>query len=128
MGLQSGTPATEVRIGLLAGHQFAMPSKNGVGPRDGRDLPKYPTPKPMRQFGKSAPLGVIQSKSPPFKLRLEDAVLFTQERDDVVLLVSKPTAQRCDQELERKHVRSPRQRRAFGFWDNTGTVLKNVAP
>jgi len=54
----------------------------------------------MSQFGEAAPLGIIEAQSPPFEPRLEDAVLFTQERDDVALLVSKPTAQRCDQELE----------------------------
>jgi hypothetical protein len=64
----------------------------------------------MPQFGEAAPLAVIQAQSLPFEPRLEDTVLFTQERDDVVLLMSKPTAQRRDQELQRKHVRSLRQR------------------
>ena len=69
----------------------------------------------------AAPLGIIEAQSPPFEPRLEDAVLFTQERDDVALLVSKPTAQRCDQELEGEHVRSLRQRRSTQFWDSTNS-------
>ena len=40
------------------------------------------------KFGEAAPLGIIEAQSPPFEPRLEDAVLFTQERDDVALLVS----------------------------------------
>ena len=96
-----------------------MPAQDGVGRHDGRDLPQHATPKPMPQFGKAAPLAVIQAQSLPFEPRLEDTVLFTQERDDVVLLMSKPTAQRRDQELQRKHVRSLRQRNSIWFWDST---------
>jgi len=80
----------------------------------------------MSQFGEAAPLGIIEAQSPPFEPRIEDAVLFTQERDDVALLVSKPTAQRCDQELEGEHVRSLRQRRSTQFWDSTRSGQKKV--
>jgi hypothetical protein len=47
-----------------------MPSLNGVGRHDGRDLPKHPTPKPVPQFGEAVPLGIIEPQSPPFEPRL----------------------------------------------------------
>jgi len=50
----------------------------------------------MSQFGETASFAVSQPQALPFQPRLEDAVLFTQERDDVVLFVAKPTAQRHD--------------------------------
>jgi hypothetical protein len=74
--LQSGTPATDAHIGPLAGHQLAMPSKNGVGRHDGRDLSEHPTSKPMPQFGEAAALAVIQAQSSSFEPCLEDTVLF----------------------------------------------------
>jgi hypothetical protein len=122
--MQSGTPATDVRIGPLASHQLAMPSKNGVGCDDARHLPEHPTPKPMPQFGEASPLRIIEAQSPPVESRFEDAVLFSQERDDGVLLTSKPTAQRQDQELKRKHVRSLCQRSSIRFWDSTGSPMR----
>ena len=117
--LQSGTPAADAHIGPLAGHQLAMPSKNGVGCHDGCDLPEHSTPKPMPQFGEAAPLAVFEAQSPPFEPRFEDVVLFAQERDDIVLFVSKLTAQRRDQEVERKHLRSLCQECSVQFWDST---------
>jgi hypothetical protein len=54
-----------------------MPSKNGVGRPDGRDLPKHLTPKPVSQFGEAAPLSIIETQSPPFEPCLENAVLFS---------------------------------------------------
>jgi hypothetical protein len=42
-----------------------MPSKNGVGRRNGRDPPKRPTPKPVPQFGEAAPLGIIKRSRRP---------------------------------------------------------------
>jgi len=95
-----------------------MPSQNGVGRHDGRDLPKHTTPKPVPQFGETASLGIIEPQSPPCEPPLEDAVLFSQERDDGVLLMAKPTALHRNQELERKHPRSLRQRRSIQFRDS----------
>src|SRR4030095_5656066 len=65
VSLQSGTPGTDARISPLAGHQLTMPSKNGVGRHDARDLPKHPTPEQVPQFCEAAPLGIIESQSPP---------------------------------------------------------------
>jgi hypothetical protein len=43
----------------------------------------------MPQFGEASPLDIIEAQSLPFEPRLEDAILFSQERADVVLLVPK---------------------------------------
>ena len=57
----------------------------------------------MAQFGKAPALVVIQTQSPPFKPRLQDPVLLAKERDHVLLLFLKPTAEHRHHELERKH-------------------------
>jgi hypothetical protein len=44
-----------------------MPSPNGVGRHDGRDLPKHTTPKPVPQSGEAAPLGIIAPQLSPFE-------------------------------------------------------------
>jgi hypothetical protein len=64
------------------------------------------TRRPSRCPESALPFGSIEAQSPPFEPRFEDAVLFSQERDDLVLLMSKPTEQRRNQEVKRKHVRS----------------------
>ena len=57
----------------------------------------------MPQFGKAPALVVIQTQAPSFKPQLQDSVLLAQERDHVLLLTVKPTAEPRDHELERKH-------------------------
>jgi hypothetical protein len=53
---------------------------------DRRDLPKHSAPEPMPQFGEAPALGIIEAEAAPFQPRLQNAVLFTQECDDVVTL------------------------------------------
>jgi hypothetical protein len=130
VSLKFGTPAAGAHIRPLTGHQLAIPSKTGIGRDDGRDLSEQPTSKPMPQVGEAAALAVIQAQSSPFEPCLEDAVLFAQERNDVVLLMSKPTAQCRDHELERKHIRSltsAARDRVLGQYGLDHVIVMNAA-
>ena len=81
-----------------------MPTENRIGRHNGRDVHQQPASQAMAQFGKAPSLLVVKLQSPPLQPRLQYPVLFPQERDDVLLLSLKPTAQGRNQELERKHV------------------------
>jgi hypothetical protein len=68
-----------------------MPSENRVGSDDRGDVPEHPASKAMSQFGETAPLVIIKPQAPSLEPRLQHPVLFSQERDDGVLLPLKPS-------------------------------------
>ena len=80
-----------------------MPAQNRVRRHDRRDARQQPAAQAMAQFGEASSFVVIQTQSPSLEPRLQHAILFAQERDDVLLLALKPATQHGDQELKRKH-------------------------
>ena len=65
--------------------------------------------------GETPPFVVIQPHSPAVQLRLQYAVLFPQELDDIGLFPFEPAEPRRDDQVERNHTRSLRQRRRSSF-------------
>jgi len=57
----------------------------------------------MAELGEASPFGVIETQAPPCQLRLQHSILFSQERNHVLLLALQPAAQHRPHELERKH-------------------------
>jgi len=54
------------------------------------------------QLGETSTLPLIQTKPSPLKPRLQDAILFTQEGDHILVLALKPPTQHRNHELKRK--------------------------
>ena len=69
--------------------------------------------------GETPPFVVIQPQPPAVQLRLQYAVLFPQEFDDIALFPFEPAEQRRDDQVERQHARSLRQRGWMQFSDST---------
>jgi hypothetical protein len=57
---------------------------------------------------RETPTVVIQPQSPAVQLRVQYAVLFPQEFDDIALLLFEPAEQRRKDQVQRKHSRSLR--------------------
>jgi hypothetical protein len=78
------------------GDQLAMPAQNRVRRHEGCDVGR-PTADLLPEHRESPPLIVGQSPAVAAQLRLQHAVLFAQELDDVSLLALKPAGQ-CRQD------------------------------
>jgi hypothetical protein len=93
-----------------------MPSENGVR-RDDRGHPRErATSETLADHGETAPFIIAQSQPSTVELRLEHAILFAEELNDVELLPIKPPEERRKKQVERNHARSLRQkggRRSF---------------
>jgi hypothetical protein len=72
------------------------------------------------------PFVVSQPQPPAVQLRLENAVLFPQEFQNIALLPLKPAEQRGDEHVQRKHSRSLRGQSSTQFADTTGAASIGV--
>ena len=103
-----------------------MPSENRVRRDDRRDVREDPTAEALTDDGETPTFVVIQPQPPAVQLRLQNAVLFAQEFDDVALLPFEPAEQRRNDQVQRKHARSLRQTGMdavfghYGFWISSG--------
>ena len=57
----------------------------------------------MAELGEAAPLRVIETQALSFEPRLQNSILFPQERDRILLLTLQPAAWHRHHELKRKH-------------------------
>jgi hypothetical protein len=64
-----------------------MPSQNRVGCDDRHDLRQHPTAQPFAKRGQPSPVIIRQPQTLMAQLGLQDAVLFAQVQDDLVLFV-----------------------------------------
>jgi hypothetical protein len=69
-----------------------------------------PSAEALTDDGQTPPFVVTEPHSPAVQLRLQYAVLFPQEFDDIALFPFEPAEQRRDDQMEREHARSLRQR------------------
>ena len=74
-----------------------MPAQNGIWRYDRRDLREQPAAKTMSQFSEGSALAVVETQALAGEPRLQQSILFAQERDDISLLTLEPSAQRGDQ-------------------------------
>jgi hypothetical protein len=80
-----------------------MPPQNRVGCDDRRDLRQHSTGQPFAEGGQPSPVVIRQPQTPMAQLRLQDAVLFAQVQDDLVLFMVEPAEKARDEELHRNH-------------------------
>jgi len=67
-----------------------MPPKNSVRRHDGCHAGQKPAPQPMAEFRQTPTLVVIQTQSLPLKADLQNAILFAEERDHILLFTPQP--------------------------------------
>ena len=84
----TGRPAL---VGPLLSNDLPVPTEDGVGSDESRDLGECPSADCFAAHRKASPLSVGQSKSPTTELLFENAVLFLNVFDDRVLLASDPS-------------------------------------
>jgi hypothetical protein len=80
-----------------------VPPKNGVGCDDRRDPRQHPTTQTRGEGRQTSPVIVSQPQALMAQLRFQDAVLFAQVLDDLVLFVLEPAEAGRDEELQRNH-------------------------
>jgi hypothetical protein len=71
-------------------------------------LREDPPAETLTDDGQPPTFVVAELHSSAVQLRLQDAVLFPQEFDNIALLPFEPTEQRRDDQMQRKHARSLR--------------------
>ena len=113
--LYSGSPKPRRRVRPLPRDQLAVPSENRVRRDDRRNLRENPSAEALTDDGKTPPFVVTEPHSPAVQLRLQYTVLFPQEFDDIALFPFEPAEQRRDDQVQRKHARSLRQRSVCSF-------------
>ena len=104
--LQTRSARTRASVGPFARDQFTMPAENRVWCDDRRHLREETRPQSVPQFAKVSPLAIVETQTPSTEPRLQNAILFSQERDQICLLTMKPRTHRHDDQLKRSHARS----------------------
>ena len=99
----TGPSGTPFRVRPFPGDEVPVPSQNRVGRDDRRDLRQHPTTQPFAEGGQPSPVTIRQPQTLMAQLRLQDAVLFAQVQDDLVLFVLEPAEEGRDEELHRNH-------------------------
>jgi hypothetical protein len=79
-----------LRVRPFLRDELAVPSENRVRCDDRRDLRQHPTAQPLAEGGHPSPVVIRQPQTSMAPLRLQDAVLFAQVHDDLVLLALEP--------------------------------------
>lgn len=87
----------------LAGDQFAMPTQNSVRRHECADVAQGPTADQSSEHREPSPLIIGQPHTAAAQLRLQDAILFAKEVDDVSLLAFEPAGERRQDQLQREH-------------------------
>jgi hypothetical protein len=88
--LYTGTTRPRPRRCALPNDQLAVPSTNGVRRDDRRDFHEDPAAQALSDDRETPTVVIIQPQPPAVQLRFQDAVLFAQEFDDLVLLLLEP--------------------------------------
>jgi hypothetical protein len=86
-----------------------MPPENGVGRHEGDDAGQHLASHAMTQFRAAPTLVVVQTQSSLSKPRFQDAILFAEKRDHVLLFTLAPATQHSYDKLKRRHGCSLRQ-------------------
>ena len=104
--LQTTTARTRVSVSPFARDEFTVPAENRVWCDDRRHLREQTTPQSVPQFAEASSLAVVETQSPSTEPGLQNAILFSQKRDQICLLTMKPRIHRHDDQLKRSHARS----------------------
>ena len=86
-------------MGPLLSNELAVPSEDGVGSDERRNLGESPSADCFAAYGKSAALVVGQSEPSSTELLLEGSVLLPEGFDDRILLACDPTGHRGHEDL-----------------------------
>ena len=81
-----------VPVRPLPDDELPMPPQQGVGRRDGGDLPQGPTAQPVRPRCEPTAIIVGETQSPGPKLAPQESVLFDQVSDRLPLPAVQPTS------------------------------------
>jgi len=81
------------RVRPLARDQLAMPPQNSVGCDDRGHLAQPATAQPVPAHGESTPVVIAQPHAPPMQLAPEDAILFDQVGQSLLLTRIPPADQ-----------------------------------
>src|SRR5687768_15311369 len=98
-------------------YQLTVPAQDGVWAHQRGDISEQPTAQAVAERRETSSFVVIEAQ-PSLEPRLQDAILFTEERDDVRLLALQPPAEHRHDKVKRKHGRSLCQR-PDPAWDTT---------
>ena len=99
----TGPSRTPLRVRPFPGDELPVPAQNRVGRDDRRDLRQHPTTEPLAEASQPPPFVVGEPQALVAQLRLQDAVLFAQVLDDLVLFVLEPAEEGRDEQLHRNH-------------------------
>jgi hypothetical protein len=90
-------------VSPLPRDQLPVPPKNGVGRHERRDLVQQPAPQAVAEFCEAPTLVFVETQPLSAKTDLQHAILFAEKRDHVLVFTLVPSAQQCQEELERRH-------------------------
>lgn len=127
--LDTGSSWPPRSVGPLARDEFAMPAENRIGRHDRCDIREQPAAKAMADGGEPPTFVVAQPHPTAMQLRLEHAILFPQEVDDVAVLAFQPAEQRRDDQVQGKHPRSLRDQLVdpiFGHYAFENTIANHA--
>ena len=86
-------------MGPFLSNQLPVPTKDGVGSDERRNFSKDPSSNGLAANCKPATLIVGQPESSASELLFQDAVFFSEEFDDCVLLATNPASQGGNEDL-----------------------------
>jgi hypothetical protein len=70
-----------------------VPSKDGVGRHERRDLAQQPAPQAVVEFGEAPTLVIVETEPLSPKTGLQHPILFAEKRDHVLVFTLAPSAQ-----------------------------------
>ena len=92
--LQTTTAWTRTSVGPFASDQFTVPAENCVRGDDRRHSREQATAQSVAQYGEASALAIVETQAPSTEPRLQNAILFSQKRDQICLLTMKPPTHR----------------------------------
>ena len=95
------SPWSPVRICPFAGNPRTVPSQQRIGDPQRPYLPETRPARRLGAYGQPTTLVIGESKSMPFQWLLQDAVLFQQIVDDMLLVPVEPAGRSDEEELKR---------------------------
>ena len=98
------TPAPPARVRPFPRDQLPMPPQNRVGRDDHGDLVQPATAQPVPTHGQLTPLVIAQPHAPPMELAPEDAILFDQIGQGLLLAMIQPADQGGEKNPGGRHV------------------------